>query len=67
MDNGHFDAKDLSLLMAVKPFLTPQGQRTLDGVFQLLEIFAMPTTATAGLQEKPDSQALAALIRLLNE
>ncbi|HHW91327.1 MAG TPA: hypothetical protein GX735_01355 [Firmicutes bacterium] len=65
MNNVPFDSKDLSLILAIKPFLTPQGQKTIDGFISILEVLGRP--AEASRKEKPDTQAVASLIRLLSE
>ncbi|HHY36686.1 MAG TPA: hypothetical protein GX518_03245 [Firmicutes bacterium] len=65
MTNIPFDSKDLSLILAIKPFLTPQGQKTIDGFISILEILGRPAETTR--KEKPDTQAVASLIRLLSE
>ncbi|MGI6575160.1 MAG: hypothetical protein ACOX3A_04780 [bacterium] len=64
MANTPLDAKDLSLLLAIKPFMTPQGQQTIDGILKILEVLGKPSTTA---RTKPDTQAVTSLIRILSE
>ncbi len=65
MNNIPFDSRDLSLILAIKPFLTPQGQKTIDGFISILEVLGRPAETSS--KEKPDAQAVTSLIRLLSE
>jgi hypothetical protein len=64
MSNIAFDSKDLSLLLAIKPFMTPQGQKTIEGFLSILEILSK---TEPGIRATPDTQAVASLIRILSE
>ena len=53
MNNVPFDSKDLSLILAIKPFLTPQGQKTIDGFISILEVLGRPAKQQKGKTRHP--------------
>lgn len=54
-----FDAKDVSLMLAIKPFLTPKSQTLVDALVNFLAVLNGPP------ERKVDPEALANLINLI--
>jgi hypothetical protein len=59
MSKMPIDAKDVSLMLAIKPFLTPKSQTLVDALVNFLAVLSSPP------ERKVDPEALANLINLI--
>lgn len=67
MSGGLFENKDVSLLLSIKPHMSPQGQKTIDILLSMIEVVNDSKSVVNNMEGGLDIKSINRLIRSLNQ